>query len=1445
MRVIDISNVENSSILSAKDYIPPKVSVIIAVYNAEPYIKQCLESLINQTLKEIEIICVDDFSTDLSFQILKEFEEKDSRISVIQQKHSGAGAARNKGIAAAKGKYLSILDADDFFEHDMLESAYNAAEKNNAEITVFQADFFNHREKRFEPCNYSIRLDMLPEKNPFGAKDIPEKIFNIGCGWAWDKLFNRDFVTRCDIEFQNTRTSNDMLFVFYLYSRAERIYVLRKCLVHQRINAAKTLSVTREQSWDNFYLALMVLKQRLIDDKTYEIFRHSFVNWAINFTLWNIDTLKSNIRKQLEIKCRKEYFKNLDILDNEKEYFIYDFEYERLKNMMSKDETTKVSVIIPVYNDEKYIRECLDSVCTQTLKDIQIICVNDGSTDTTAEILNEYEQKDERIVVINKDHTNAGDSRNIGLAIAEGEYLSFLDADDFFEKTMLEDAYNAAKKDDAEICAFRCNHYDDAAKNFSNCPWTLKLEEMPKNRPFSNHECADKIFTMTSCTAWDKIFKRSFINEKEIKFQDVPSCNDMLFTFSAYSVAEKITTLDKILAHQRINHVRTMSQDIEYMWHNFYDALMALKNFLIEREIYPEYKKSFVNWAIDFSIWNIHNYKEVFRDLIHQALKRSFFDDLDITSTPREDFYNQGLYDEMRRIIAERVIVPENEQPKVSVIIPTYNVEKYLRTCLDSAIYQTLENIEIIVVNDGSPDNCIDIINEYATKDRRIKVIDKENGGYGKAMNCGLDIATGEYIGIIEPDDFVELHMFEDLYNIAKKNNLDFVKADFNRFMHDEYGNIVLLFNSVAKKPENYNVVIKPSEETKSFSYIMNTWSGIYNREFLEKNGIRHNETPGASFQDNGFWFQTMMYAERAMFCNKPYYINRRDNPNSSVASKEKVYCMNEEYVYIHDILAKNPEKAKQLMGQFHWKKYHNYLFRYDVIALEYQEEYIKRMSDELKEAYSSGEIDETLFEPHEIETMKWIMEDPHDYYEQNNASTPLVSVIIPVYNAADHLRECLDSVLSQSLKKIEVICVDDGSEDESLEILNEYAQKDERVTVLKQENAGGGAARNKGIDIARGKYLSFLDSDDFFEKKMLEEAYKKSERTGAEICVYRVRRYNNETGEYTSDKGSFVEENFPSKKTGIEVFSSKVLGSRVFNTFQTWPWNKMFRRRFIMQKGLRFQEIQRTNDMYFVNSALMYADKITVVRIELVNYRIGTTKNCQATNHKAPTDFHKALIALYNEMQNVVTDDLLVSFSNLYVRSCNYNLNSLLEKDAEAFAFLYRYLHTDGFDIFDPTTIPEEIITADNRAAYKNCIQIRNRTFEDYMVDKLMYNRGLVKNLQQNEKKAKAAQDDLKNKNNKLTKERNDLKKKVDDLKNRKIKVSEKESLTEQEMVSKLKWYRKQHDEFEKSKNAVRKIKVSEKEILTEQEIISKLKWNRKQREELEAKVKKLEKKK
>lgn len=318
---------------------------------------------------------------------------------------------------------------------------------------------------------------------------------------------------------------------------------------------------------------------------------------------------------------------------------------------------------------------------------------------------------------------------------------------------------------------------------------------------------------------------------------------------------------------------------------------------------------------------------------------------------------------------------------KVSIIVPTYNVEKYLVECMESIVNQTLKDIEIICVDDGSTDNSGKILDEYAQKDNRIKVIHKENGGYGKAMNIGLDNATGEYIGIVEPDDYIALDMYETLYNIAKEKDLDFIKSDFNRFV-GEGENLEKFYNKLDESNRYYNIVINPQNDVTPFRFIMNTWSGIYKKSFLDQHNIKHNETPGASFQDNGFWFQTFMYATRIYFLNKPFYMNRRDNPNSSIMNKSKVFCICEEYDFIENILKHQPNLNDDIWQMFYAKKFANYMWTFNRVAEIYKYDFLKRFAKDFQNI-DKKYLKNNLFGKNNYKELKKIISSSEEYYKK------------------------------------------------------------------------------------------------------------------------------------------------------------------------------------------------------------------------------------------------------------------------------------------------------------------------------------------------------------------------------------------------------------------------------------------------------------------------------
>lgn len=283
--------------------------------------------------------------------------------------------------------------------------------------------------------------------------------------------------------------------------------------------------------------------------------------------------------------------------------------------------------------------------------------------------------------------------------------------------------------------------------------------------------------------------------------------------------------------------------------------------------------------------------------------------------------------------------------PKISVIVPVYNVEKYLPQCIDSILVQTLEDIEIICVDDGSTDNSGSILDHYAAKDSRIKVFHRGNAGYGAAMNAGLAVASGEYVGIVESDDRILPKMYETLYGAALKNNLDLVKSDAFNWLETVGYCERIHFKWL---DEYYDRVLDGMDHWKYFDFFMNIWTGIYRREFLEQNNINFHETPGASYQDNGFWIQTLTFCKRAMWLSQAFYLYRQDNPMASVKSQSKMLAMTKEYEYIAQIM-----RERQCTQGLEYCNYFR-MIRHWGTFLRIADEYKRKFCDQIIKDYGT-----------------------------------------------------------------------------------------------------------------------------------------------------------------------------------------------------------------------------------------------------------------------------------------------------------------------------------------------------------------------------------------------------------------------------------------------------------------------------------------------------------
>lgn len=242
---------------------------------------------------------------------------------------------------------------------------------------------------------------------------------------------------------------------------------------------------------------------------------------------------------------------------------------------------------------------------------------------------------------------------------------------------------------------------------------------------------------------------------------------------------------------------------------------------------------------------------------------------------------------------------------KVSVIIPVLNGAEYIRECMDSIVGQTLSDIEIIPVDAGSTDGTLEILEEYAAKDFRIRLLHSDQKSTGYQCNLGMSAAEGDYIGVCEADDYVSGTMYERLVRIAENETLDYVKSDFDMFI-DKAERIFLNYHILAgSRDALYEKVIKPTDYPDILYRDVNMWNGIYKREFIQKYGIRQNETLGAAFQDTGFVMQTFLASERAMYVHEDANKYRRDNVDSSVYNLKGVVNVVQEAEYSEEYLSR------------------------------------------------------------------------------------------------------------------------------------------------------------------------------------------------------------------------------------------------------------------------------------------------------------------------------------------------------------------------------------------------------------------------------------------------------------------------------------------------------------------------------------------------------------
>ena len=717
---------------------------------------------------------------------------------------------------------------------------------------------------------------------------------------------------------------------------------------------------------------------------------------------------------------------------------------------------------------------------------------------------------------------------------------------------------------------------------------------------------------------------------KKLDFKEIAYFNSGVMLLNL-SLMRKDHITEKLIDYRLNRYNKFMDQD-------------AFNVIFSNKVTYIPLKYNMLN--VYFDVLSIKDLSKLYEEKLKNKVIENFQDAVILHLGGKEKpwIYNMKHLTDLYKYYAGQISWKIVNKIKISVLVPIYNVEKYLRECLNSILNQTLKDIEIILLDDGSTDSSGRICDEYAAKDDRIKVIHKSNSGYGATMNIGLDLAQGEYIGIVESDDWIEKEMFETMYNKCKSEKIDFIKENYQTYCDDiSKCKIVSAFD----KNDVYNKIIRPLDVKKTFKGAPSIWSAIYNNDFLKSNNINFTETPGASFQDTAFWIKVLLRAQKAMFIKDAHLHYRIDNINSSVKDNKKIFCICDEFAELDKFTKNDDSFIKKIVLSLKLDKYIWNALRLEENA---QKQFLA------KESKVISDIIETKNYDSEIISISAIEQQIKRTQMKIFISNPKVSIIIPIYNADKYLRQCLDSIINQTLKDIEIICIDDGSTDQSLQILREYEKRDKRIRIITQKNEKQGAARNRGLEIAKGEYIQFVDADDYIENNTALELYHKCRDNNLELLCFGGCNFDDKTKNKifsSSYERTHIADNLCNKV--IKVSENNWVVQLAVSAALT-----IYNRKFLLKHDIKFPEKLYFEDNIFFVQSIMRAQNVMIVKDKYYHRRvhaISTTQNWQKyfEDYVAIID----LLLTWLKKENIL-NNIYASYKNSYLNSAINIYNNL-----------------------------------------------------------------------------------------------------------------------------------------------------------------------------------------
>ena len=591
----------------------PKVSVIIPCYNAEKYLDQCLRSVLNQTLQDIEILCVDDGSTDNTLAMLNQYAAADSRLRVLRQQNKFAGVARNTGMDAASGEYFAFLDADDFYEPDGLEKAYAIAKENDVQMLKLSSSLLDDRTGEITTNAHYSHQRFIQKNRIVSFPDAPRNLLNCA-DVAWNGLYKASFIREKGLRFNDFRCVNDRSFYISCLVNADRIMVADEYLTCYRRNIAGSLVSIRHkffhcQTGSYRLIRDIALNSDLTGDCKKLILRYELNQifiWYNKFLSGGVNTfqveevIRSFVREFDEADVGRDFLKTFPYRHLLKRF------RESLEILWQNEAPAApvISVIMPVHNSVQYLSEAVESILLQSFRDFELLCVNNNSTDASAEILSCFAGKDRRVRVLEETKPGAGMARNAGVREAKGQYLVFVDSDDKIAPDYLQMLLTAAQTHGAQVVTSARMTWTGSGEPVPMPNWVAE-NRVPMDQPFSWADVPDYILNFTDGAPGGKLFERELILRNHISYLDLKRSEDFNFIFCAIVMAQRVVNLSTSGYYYRKDNPNSLESTKDETPLLFWDATQLFTENLKKLPYFDQLKRSYLNNTINRFSFNL------------------------------------------------------------------------------------------------------------------------------------------------------------------------------------------------------------------------------------------------------------------------------------------------------------------------------------------------------------------------------------------------------------------------------------------------------------------------------------------------------------------------------------------------------------------------------------------------------------------------------------------------------------------------------------------------------------------------------------------------------------------------------------------------------------------------------------------------------------------------